>query len=662
MNTRTASNSLPTQMCKALRKFVYVLAALLILASATAVFGQVVPSDVHVKLSLPDNKSTYRIGESIKLILEFTADSEGYRADTIPDRTESGSDTVLVSPDSGVYHWLREYGGRGYRDVSSAVDLSKTPTRTELVLNDSIRFDNAGRYSVKVTTSRVSRISSTRDFQPRLVLTTNEISFEIQPMNGVEEAKEVKRLSDLLDAARGWQAEEKLTQELSYLTGDPSSREKVRRLLNSEGRSGNYFGNIYNGLFIARNRALVLQLLESAMRDPNTPVTSGLLGVITQLRFLQQYTGIINQPVVSAVLNPSSDPRSTEIQDAYVNELGAGLAKRTGKSQTTTAMTVLMHLPKDPQAAGALLSEARRIVLQQFDNLTPFDHEYLLEQYWDKLRDPSLVPSLKKILTGTDTWAKAIHKSVLKRLIELAPDEARPYVITEISDPQSFVDPVILGGLADQTIPEVDSILLNQLSALARVGGVRNDMFIKQKAALAVRYATNSIYPDLMLVYKDNVARLTISSRADLLAYLAKQNEQEVLPLIEEALNGVPPEQEFNFLPELTHLYFSGGIDAVLRKRLDSDEPEAVRTAAYLISLHGPASDEKVIEARLDRWLKEWGNRGIELQNDAPQSMVQTELIIALTRAKAWKASPERMKQLQQSCITEMCRRNFPAK
>jgi hypothetical protein len=185
-------------------------------------------------------------------------------------------------------------------------------------------------------------------------------------------------------------------------------------------------------------------------------------------------------------------------------------------------------------------------------------------------------------------------------------------------------------------------------------------MFIKQKAVLAVRYATNSIYPDLMLVYEENVARLTISSRADLLAYLAKQNEPEVLPLIEEALNGVPPEQEFSFLPELTHLYFSDAIDGVLRKRLASDDPRVVSTAAYLLSLHGPASDEKVIEARLERWLQDWRNRGTEAESNL-QGTAERELVLALIHAKSWKASPARIKQLQQGCITQLCRQNFPA-
>lgn len=647
-------------MCKVSGKLVCFLAALLLLASANVAFCQTAPSDLHAKLSLPDAKTTFRIGEPIVLILELTADRDGYTADVTSDKSDTRVDEVFVSPESGIYHWRKESLGGGYRDYFSIAKLSTSPTRVQFQLNDSLRFDKPGRYSVRFTTHRVSPARTTPDYQPPIPLTTNEISFDVEPMTAADEEKEVKRLSDLIDAAHDWQTQDKYARELSFLTGDASSREKVRRFFKAEGViPGNYLGEIYDGLFIARNRTLVLQLLEAAMRDPNTPVSSGLLGVITHLRFLQQYGGVVKQPEVSFVLDPNGDPRSREIQDAYITELAAGLAKRTGKSQTTTAITILTHLPKDPQTAGPQLSEARRIVLQQFDNLTPFDHEYLLEQYWVQLRDPSLVPSLKKLLTSTDRWAQAIHKSILKRLIELAPEEARPYVIAEIRNSQSLVDPEIVGGLPDQTLPEVDSILFNQLRALASVGGVVNDIFIKQKAALAVRFATNSIYPDLMMLYRDNAARLTTSSKASLLAYLVKQNEREALPLIEEAMNSVPPEQEFNFLPELTRLYFSDGIDALLRKRLESDAPQVASTTAYLIGLHGPESDQKVLEARLERWRKEWASRSAEAETNL-QGTVERELVYGLIHAKAWKLSPERIKELQQGCITKLCSQNFP--
>jgi hypothetical protein len=617
-------------------------------------FAQGTPSDVHVKLVLADNKTAFRIGDQIKFFLEFTADRDGYQADTVPDGSQPTSDELQVSPDAAVYHWLAEIRGNGAwgRDVVSYQRLSTTPTRVELVLNDSLRIDQPGKYSARVTTRRVFANRSRGESAPPIVLTTNDVTFDVEEMTEADEAREVQRISDQLDATRDMRTRQAISQQLTFLSGAASSREKVRRFLDNS-------GNIYYGLFIARNRALVLQLLEAAMRDPNTPAESSLLGVLTSLRLLQQNLGSGRTVVVTSAFDPTPDPRVLEIRDSYVRELAAGLAKRTGKSQSVTAMTVLTNLPKDPKAAAPLLSESRRILLEQFESLSIFGQDTLLQRNWDMLRDPSLIPALKKILGGTDIMGRGIAGVALKRLIELSPDEARPFVIAEIGDSQSIVDPEILAGLPDKTLPEVDAVLLNQLRALIRSGGIREDFLLKRKLALVVRYATSRIYPDLMTTYTDNVSRLSFSSRAALLAFLAKQNERESLPLIEQALSDVPPGQVFNFLPELTRLYFSDGIAAILRTQLESDVPEIASNSAYLISKYGSESDEKVLEARLERWRKDWDSRVAEADASL-QGRIEVELISGLTRGKSWKLSAEKVKELQRSCVTEICKRNFP--
>jgi hypothetical protein len=130
-----------------------------------------------------------------------------------------------------------------------------------------------------------------------VTLVTNEVSFEVKAMSDAEEEQEVLRLSTELDAVREWRSEERISEELSYLAGDISTREKVRRFINTEGRSGNYFGNISLGLYIARNRALIVKLLEGAMRDPNTEVTQPLINTLTHLRLLLEKTA--QQPAAS---------------------------------------------------------------------------------------------------------------------------------------------------------------------------------------------------------------------------------------------------------------------------------------------------------------------------------------------------------------------------
>jgi hypothetical protein len=495
---------------------------------AWPVLGQNGSNDTHARLSLVNGKQTYQIGEPVKLLLEFTADRDGYQVDTVTDTSESVTETVSVSPESGVSHWRRDHFGLGYRCVISSVRLSTNPTRIEFMLNDSLKFDSSGLYSVKVTTRRVSPVSSRHEHQP-IILTTNEVSFQIEPMSDREEEEHVQRLSNVIDATNDPRIQAAACEELNFLTGDPSSREKVRRFLGSEVRQ---CVNIYYGLFAARNRTLMSQLLEAELRDETTPVTPVLLAAVTKLQLLRERAGSAVKPTLTTdFFNPNSDPRASEIQEAYVAELAAGLAKRTGKAQTTTAMTILAHLPKEPQSSAALLLEVRSVLLTQFDSLHPFDQESLMRVYWDKMRDPSLVPLLKKMLNSNGIASKNIHDTALRRLLELAPDEAKPYLISEIRDPRSLVDLEILSSLSDKSLSEVDESLLEQIRRLASSQANFDRVYLKHKASLAARFATKAIYADLMDIYRSAGDKLPTETRAGFLAYFAKHNEEEALSL-----------------------------------------------------------------------------------------------------------------------------------
>jgi len=42
------------------------------------------------------------------------------------------------------------------------------------------------------------------------------------------------------------------------------------------------------------------------------------------------------------------------------------------------------------------------------------------------------------------------------------------------------------------------------------------------------------------------------------------------------------------------------------------------------------------------------------------QGRIERELIWAVTHGKAWKLSPERLRELQMGCITQMCKQSNP--
>lgn len=618
-------------------------------------------AEPHVKLLLPENKTTFRIGEPIVLIMEFTGEAEGYTVDTAADGKQPTADTISISPEIGITHWLDEMNGgsRFRRDSFVLANLSKSPTRVTLALNDTLRFDRPGRYKVKITTSRIYPPRSAGLLQSAITLTTNEVAFAFVPMSKDEEAKEVKRLSALLDAKRDRQNDERMAAELSYLTGDASTREKVRRFRNPELRVANYHYHMFYGLYIAKNRALVVRLLETALRDATQPVESRLLSAASQIRFLQENNAAPLDPrEVGPNFSPRDHPRLLEIQNEYITELAATLSKRTGASLTTTALTILSNTKENSSNATALTLEARRVLVQHFDSLHPFTQEYLLRAIWEDLRSAAFASSLKKMLAVSGIASLGVHDTALKRLIELAPEEGKAYVIAKIRDPNARGDPEVLGSLKDESLPEVDNSLLEQIRLLATSARGVDRIQLQHKASLMVRYATGTIYQEMREFYRETGVKLPLDSRAPLLAYLAKQNEEEAIPLIEQALSDLKPGEDFNLLPRLTKLYYSDGIAELLKRRLESDEPYTASHAAYLIGVLGKSDDEAVLAARLERWRREWEDRPVEADANM-QGSVERELIYALLTGKAWKLTAEHAKELKQSCVTNLCRKSI---
>lgn len=612
--------------------------------------------DVHVKLSLAENKTVYRMGEPIRIVLEFTADREGYLLENTAEGNEPLSDQIRVSPATAVTHWFAEsMDNRTYgRDYFGYEDLTSSPRRLEIVLNDSLRFDSPGRYTVSVTTSRIRKKSKNVGGVP-LPLSTNAISFEVQPMSDEDETKEVKRLSELLNATRDSRSGEPIAKQLSYLTGEPSTREKVRRFLNPAELQSYSF---YKGLFIARNRALALKLLETAMRDPNVPVTSLMLGAATRLKVLLNY-GVSEKPVAAPVgmLQPQEDPRSREIREAYLAELAAGLTKRSGNSLTTTATTIFTSVPPQHQSESAGVREARNVLIQQFETLPGFTQEWLLRTYWEQIRDQSLIPSLKKMLKATGIGDQNMHETALLRLLEIAPDDVRSYVVAEIRDPNSFLSVETLGKLKDETLPEVDASLLDQIRKLVQSRQNRDLVLLRLKTPLLARFATENIYRELLQFYRDAGATLPQQARPGLLAYFAKHNEAEALPLIEQAVAELKPGEYPQVLTDMTALYYSDAIGTFLKKLMETDDPLIASDAAYLIGVHGSADDERVLEARLKRWREQWGERVADADAQQ-QGQLERELIYALVNSKSWKLPPERARELRASCLTKMCQQS----
>ncbi len=109
-----------------------------------------------------------------------------------------------------------------------------------------------------------------------------------------------------------------------------------------------------------------------------------------------------SQAANSEQLWQEREAHSSELSRAYYVEVLDSLSKRAGKSQIATAYTVFTSLPRDDTSSAAF-NITRTFLLEKFDEMTPYGQVDLLDRFWDKIKNPSLTPSLEKMLLGKES-------------------------------------------------------------------------------------------------------------------------------------------------------------------------------------------------------------------------------------------------------------------
>ena len=609
--------------------------------------------DVKFQISFAGEKTVYRMGESVKLILSYTSVDDGY---TVERYYSPRFDDVIISPTGGVYDWLYRLNRLySYDDVSMQEKLSHTPVKIDITVNDLVRFDKPGKYKIKVLSRRVfdSKGEEPAYRSRSISLLSNEIELEIKEMSQIEEQAEVKRITALMDSATNLNQHQIYKRDLDYLTGDASTLEKVNRFLKPPVFGGVTWLDSGKGLDIARNKKLAIKLLEAALRDLNREPSREFINKLITLRIMLEDEQKPSRAANSEQLWQEREARSSELNRAYYAEVLDSLSQRAGKSQIATAYTIFTSLPRDDTSSAAF-NITKTFLLEKFDEMTPYGQVDLLDRFWDKIKNPSLVPSLEKMLLGKEPVpAWQVRDNALKRLIEMDQKRARPFVVNEIRNPDSFINPEILVKLDDKFLPETDDALLEQIKNLASTDDNRMRLNLQFKLTLAARYATDKIYGEMLEIYKKYGASWSIERSGPLLSYLARHNDEATLPLIEEQLNKSGDRTGSNFFYTVTKTGFSKGMEKLLQKRLADDDEQIAGTAAYYLSKNGGEENESLIEKRYDNWFEKWKERGSELENPNAASevkgeaMFQINLLEALIRAEKWKLPELEMNRLK---------------
>lgn len=398
----------------------FAVVAVAIGAAAIAATAQSAPPPgTTAELLLKDGKTTFRSGEPITLEIKLRTNESG--CFLVTDTNPSPMDTVELTPIDGAHRWVKG-DGRGSDASGWSQFEANVPVTIEIVLNDLYRFDERKSYTVSVKTRHLH--CGTFTHAASIELEAGPVTFEVEPFGKSEEKELADSVEQRIREATDEKQAHKLARQLDYLPGDDATQAKLSLYLHP--KTFYPFGvDVTQGLWIARNRGMVVSALEQAVADPTSAIgaSSGLLTMLVALK-----RDPVKPQEPSFPMPPPLHPEPDSLMAGYVHQIALSLPQRTGESLLEAATTVFESDAADSTQTPQPNSDfqaAREVLITHFADVNEYSVAYILRRYGTYLEDRRLIPPLQNLIAHSEGIFSSNRDAAVGQMRKIAPELLR---------------------------------------------------------------------------------------------------------------------------------------------------------------------------------------------------------------------------------------------
>jgi hypothetical protein len=539
----------------------------------------------------------------------------------------------------GVFPWYEDQArGHPYGPDYAAMTTSAPgkPTLIHLVLNDLYRFDQAGTHRVRVVTNRTG-----------VQHTSNEVSSSVESFPEEEESALAASLENRIRNANDMCEARGLADELDALPGDAATRAKISLFLHP--KVFEPFGvDVVPGLWMARNRRMVVAAIEAALVDPQQYAGADLLELLAALK------ARLLVPFNPA--NPAAPLPTKTIQATYIHQLAQTLPARTGKSQVDAARTVLFYSVNLDQINSPDFAAAREVLVTNFGLVNKWTVDTLLNAYGKYLVDIRMLPALRQMLDSTtDPMFNGTRAAIVAQMARLQLEEVPKYLAREACSESPAPMSQVRDLTSESTLQGVDECLRAKLLAETTA-----DAVIARRRALAetleyiARFATALLVPDVRTAYLARKADWDQSARGAAVTYLMRWDATRSQPLLEELLPGRDLSGAMMFFLLAPAYPPTDGLRAAFRNGLTASQGRAAGTYAFALAQVGNEEDREFLRRELKRL-----QLRAAVSEAAGDAMSEIDMIDAIIHGRSWDSTQEEKVMLERSCVTAACKERF---
>ena len=635
------------------------------------------PEGLSFTVRLKDNQKQFHQGEIIALELSFAAakpnifrlDAATYdRSGRLPsdgfaiDRREAVVDPLQDYFQSGIHGFV----GGGLRGIP---DLTDKPYLITAELNEWQRIEKPGHYRLYVVSSRLRRkatdsVITAGDSQ----VVSNVIEFDVLPSDKKWAAK---KLNEAIAALAKRDGDNIAPCRILRFLGTPEAAIEMRKRFRGDDKRCEWEYKF--GLIGSPHREFVIRELETAMSLSDQAVTSHFINTLTLLEFTRRMG---SAPSISGRDDPQweqwknqMDKRQSvydELEVHYLRQLVQAIPQKQGQARAISLQTLLDERSKLNTGDFPQWTNLISYLPEVFSRL-PLDEQLrLLQHQWRPVASIAMLPVLREVFNYSYSkpanskpddvlWEfrqQDLRSIALQRIHELSLEEGRRLIIEEIRRPKLRVSLDVLSSLPEETLPEVENVLLSTLEEARRTGKYAVDGI----SSLVERYATDRISSQVQAVYESpGAGSWTCHSRAALLAYFLRVAPAVGIDYVKQTLairEGFPRCYE-QLLRQVAPLQMSSALEEIAISALDDKDTSVVLDAAVVLGEFGGAGAEKALWRRLEK-----SHESLQDQSEKPthdQKRIETALSEALSRGRSWLADPEKLKRAHELCVTREC-------
>ena len=609
-------------------------------------------ASLSLEVRLGGGRTQFNVGEIIPVQLVFTSGEhkkysinayECFASETYRYHVEP----ALFLDRAGEFDAALELDGLTCDGPVVEIDPREKPFTVEQILNSRLRMDTPGKYRISVTSNRLGP-----------TVTSNTVEIEIAPSDPAWQESELDRGLALIKL----RTEKGLTEGcrvLRYLGTDASAVTIAKEY--AELTPCRSFANLEAALISATNRMAVLEELQAGIAAPDRAISTDYLRTIAIVSLYQEHPDwypqqqaateseqvklLAGPPQNSGLWRERGSLPNREI--LFAKELAAALPKKEPGARAKSLETLLylgrtlgyIEIPTE------IMNAAHDEIAANFRSLPPGDQNYVLRHLWPEVRSAAMIPVLKAVVeAGPDSVA-------LRRLYELSPEDARPYILRELRSEYPHIDISVLGLLPEKELVELDQPLLSRVEKSQDNG----DRVVA--TAFVQRYASAAIAKDLRPFMVTNIGKMECESEANLLAYFLRVAPKDGEEMLQEAMHAQGRLScRDTLLQRLATVRMSPEVEQAAIAALNDSESAVVREALDVLKEYGSADCKSAMLRAFRQWHQQWDGRAKHL--DAPENAswrIDDAYFRAVAFAQAWFSSEQDFKALSELCLTQSC-------